>query len=95
MLPVVIHETLIQSFNFYGEGCIREGMSYGRQIYMLVRSYEIASRLHAYSLGCDLSHKGSRTIVTVCDRQYKVWVELRSQAAIRLPEESGLIPTLS
>ncbi|MBW4662542.1 MAG: hypothetical protein KME15_28180 [Drouetiella hepatica Uher 2000/2452] len=95
MLPVVIHEALIQSFSFYGEGCIREGMSYGQQIYRLVQSYEIASRLHAYSLGCDLSHQGSRTVVTVCDRQYKVWVELRSQAEIRLPEDKGLIPSLS
>jgi len=81
MLPIVIYEALIKSFNFYQDGCVYEGMSYGQQLYKFVGSYTAASRLQAYALGSELSYQGNRTIVTVSDRRYKVWIELRCHAA--------------
>ncbi|HEY9628362.1 MAG TPA: hypothetical protein V6C84_13760 [Coleofasciculaceae cyanobacterium] len=87
MLPVMVHEALIRSFSFYGEGGIHEGMSHGQQLYKLVESYKTAARLQAYALGCDLSNQGYRTVVTVSDRKYKVWLELRSQALIKTAKD--------
>jgi hypothetical protein len=79
MLPLVIHETLTRTFKFYHDGDVRLGMSYRQQLYRLIEHYPTASRLQAYNLGCSLSHRNNQVVVTVSDRDYKVWLELRSQ----------------
>lgn len=81
MLPVAICETLIRAFNFYHEGQLQAGMSYGPKLYRLVHTYKISSRLQAYTLGCNLSKQCIRVVITVSDRRYKVWTEIRSQSA--------------
>jgi hypothetical protein len=78
MLPLVVHETLTNTFKFYQDGNVRLGMSYKQHLYRLIENYPSASRLQAFTLGCSLSNPGNQVVVTVSDRDYKVWLELRS-----------------
>jgi hypothetical protein len=87
MLPFVISESLVKVFNFYQKGCVREGMSHGQYLYTLVESHTVAARLQAYTRGCELSNQGGQTIITVSDRHYKLWLELRSQATIKTTQD--------
>ena len=96
MLPGVVPEQSVRPFNFYGDGDVKQGMSYQLQLFQLVQVFNAQQRSQAYMLGCDLADRGDRSMITASKSNYKVWVELRSPDAIRRSDEfsSGSLDSL-
>jgi len=79
MLPVVADEGLVRGFKFYHDGIVQQGIAHRLKLYKLVESFDRHQRSQAYSLGCQLAHQGSDTVITVSSKCYKVWIEIRSK----------------
>nr|WP_290226537.1 hypothetical protein [Trichocoleus desertorum] len=96
MSPLTISETLIHYFTFVGsDGCLRQGMRNGGQLYSYVASFPIACQNQAYALAYGLSEYHQQVVITDSDNGYNVWKELRSlpQPTLTQPEQSSILPT--
>jgi hypothetical protein len=86
MLPIIIHEQIIQFFRFYRNGNLQHGMSYRGQLYKLVKSFPTHTRSEAYALGNRFSHQGYQSVITVTLQTYRVWIELRAPVELETVE---------
>jgi hypothetical protein len=77
MLPLVIDESLVHSFNYWNQG-VQKGMRYGNHLYAHVRFYALEQRSQAYKFGCEWAEKQTKVCITVAAYGYSVWVNLRS-----------------
>ncbi|MEP0872507.1 hypothetical protein NDA01_22070 [Trichocoleus desertorum AS-A10] len=96
MSPLTISETLIHYFTFVSpDGCLRQGMRSGGQLYSYVASFPAACQNQTYALAYGLSEYGQQIVITNSDNGYNVWKELRSlhQPALNQPEASSIFPT--
>ncbi|AFY67552.1 hypothetical protein [Geitlerinema sp. PCC 7407] len=87
MLPSLIHEQLLQPFNFYNGSNVYQGMSHQGRLYKLLHTFSVSDRPKSYARGCELSYQGFQVVISVSLRQYKVWVNV---AADLTPEATLL-----
>jgi len=83
LIPSVIIEEQVHSFNFYLGEEMREGMRYRNELYGLINSFDTGSRLQAYQFACELILSSAMVIVTVSKQRYAVWLNLRSPQMTR------------
>jgi hypothetical protein len=79
MYPLVLSHDLVQSFKFWYQDKIHEGMSSGSEIYRLCTAYKAEDRQKAFSLAVALAEHGAQACVTCRRTEYKVWMSLRTQ----------------
>ena len=79
MYPLVLSHDLIQSFKFWYQNELHEGMCSSREMYRLSSTYRAQDRQKAFCLAVALSEQGSQVCVTCSRHEYKVWVNLRTQ----------------
>lgn len=79
MLPIILNDQAVHPFRFYLEGCLHEGISYQNSLYKLVKTFSKEEILNVRSYCRHLSRDRESVIVTVSQRQYKVWIDLRTQ----------------
>lgn len=84
MLPTVIPESMIVTFKYW-QGDIKTGMHHQNELFAYVKSYDSEKRLQAYDDACKLSIQGTHVCITVSDRGYCLWQNLKSQALISPP----------
>ena len=81
MLPLVIQEEQIFSFEFWLNGSIHRGMHYRGELYCKLQTSDIHHRSQIYQLGCRLQ-KGNEPIILTCTpTTCSLWGSLRSAAA--------------
>jgi hypothetical protein len=80
MMPFVVKEESIKTFNFYLNGSVRQGMVCQNKLYKLVSSFEPDDCPRAYALGWSLGCSGTPAVITLAEQGYGVWIDLRSQA---------------
>ncbi len=78
MLPLVIPEKQIFSFEFWFDGSIRQGMYYRSELFCKLRSYDIEQRAYAYHLGCRLAQKEAFIVLTCTATTCSLWGSLRA-----------------
>jgi hypothetical protein len=78
MMPVVVKQDSVQTFNFYSNGVVQQGMVCENKLYKLVSLFEPVDCPVAYALGWSLGNSGSPAVITLADEKYGVWVDLRS-----------------
>jgi hypothetical protein len=79
MYPLVLSHDLVQSFKFWYQNEIREGMCSNQEMYRLCGAYKADDRQKAFSLAAALAEHGAQACVTCMRTEYKVWVSLRTQ----------------
>jgi hypothetical protein len=84
MYPLVLSHDLVQSFKFWYQDKIHEGMSSGSEIYRLCTAYKAEDRQKAFSLAVVLAEHGAQACITCRRTEYKVWVGLRNLPAAAL-----------
>lgn len=77
----IAQEQSIQSFRFYFEGKVHQGMSYENQLYKLVKTLSSNNDLEAYRIGQSLSLAKHQIVVTVSQKRAQIWVDLKTQRA--------------
>jgi len=82
ILPIVIPEDMIKPF-CYWQDSIQFGMSYQGELYTQVKRYGSHQRLEAYEHAYQISETGWSVCITVTDRNYVLWRNLRSVAMQR------------
>lgn len=78
VLPILVAEQLVQSFNFYRADALRRGICYGNELYELANEFNVQARLQAYQTACDLLKQEIPVVITAASDSYAVWVSLRS-----------------
>lgn len=86
MLSPVIHERLIQRFNYWNQS-IKQGMVYRNNLYDCCRVFPVARRLEAYAFIDTLSERNLDICLTVSEQNYTVWMNLRSLSGGQPPDE--------
>lgn len=89
MLPLIVYEDAVRLFSFYYEGYVHQGISHEQKLYRLIHCTGIDSRLEAYEAGLRLSNQGIKILITVSDRCYRVWAEIRSSFQSMHPQNSS------
>jgi hypothetical protein len=80
LLPVVMREQGIKSFNYYQNQAIYRAIAFQNRLYKLVHTFDAEHRQRAYDIGCKLSNRGDLIVITVSDDGYKIWANLQSEA---------------
>lgn len=81
---LVVDESLVQLFNYWNQG-ICQGMQFNNELYALVQSYPHTRRLDAYATAYEHAERGATICITVSKTYYRIWLNLRSLAAIVAP----------
>lgn len=81
MLPLVIQEEQIFSFEFWLNGSIHRGMHYRGELYCKLQTSDIYHRSQVYQLGCKLQKRSEPIILTCTPTTCSLWGSLRSSTA--------------
>ncbi|MEP0873517.1 hypothetical protein NDA01_27535 [Trichocoleus desertorum AS-A10] len=88
MYPLVLSHNLVQSFKFWYQNEIHEGMCSDKEMYRLCTVYKAEDRQRAFSLAVSLAvslaEHGAQVCITALRNEYKVWVGLRNLPAAAL-----------
>jgi hypothetical protein len=76
---LVLSQDLIQSFKFWYQNGIHQGMCFNNEMYRLCVVYGSDDRHKAFSLATALIEHGAQACITCLNTEYKVWVSLRTQ----------------
>ncbi len=78
MLPLLINEQQIFTFQFWFNGSLRYGMYYRNDLYCKLETFEIAQRPQVYQLGCRLANKNAAIVMTITENTCSLWGSLRA-----------------
>jgi hypothetical protein len=78
MMPPIISESKIMTFNFFAEGGLRDGMSIKTKMYGKIASAVMGDRPYLYQMAIALSEQKIPCIITTSSEYYSLWVLLRS-----------------
>jgi len=76
MLPTVVAESSVQSFCFYADGDLCDGVRYQNRLYRLVQTLEVGDRTGVRQVCQHLHRNGQPCIITTSKRYYKVWTDI-------------------
>lgn len=74
----VVSESLVQPFNFYLQGQIRQGMQHNSDLYGLLEEVSPKQRLKLSKLAESLSNQSQAIVITDASDRYRVWVNLKA-----------------
>lgn len=78
MLPIVLSEQLIQPFNCFLSGSVRQAMRHDTEFYGLVDEFAMTKRMQAYQIACSLKQQKVPVVITASSHRYAIWVNVRS-----------------
>ena len=78
MLPQIIQEQQIFSFEFWFDGSIYQGMYHLNELYCKLQTYPVSHRSRVYQLGCRLAHGEEAIVLSVNLKTCSLWGSLRS-----------------
>jgi hypothetical protein len=76
MLPTVIPHCTVRTFKYWQEG-IKIAMCHQNEFFTQIKFYGINERLQAYEEACKLSDDGIQVCITVSERGYLLWKNLK------------------
>lgn len=78
MTPPIVPLIKGTSFQFFGEGTLRDGLSLGNKMYGKIESATMRDRPHLYQIAIALSEQKIPCVITTSSEDYSLWVLLRS-----------------
>jgi hypothetical protein len=75
---MLLAEQLVEPFNFYFGGAVRQGIRHGSELYGLTHEFNLRTRSKAYQTACELMNQTTAVIMTASETRYAIWVNLRS-----------------
>lgn len=77
MLPKIIDEQQIFTFNFWFDNQLRNGMSYQNELFCQIGVFDIQQKAQVYRLSCKLAHQGLNLVISYSKKQCRLWGGLR------------------
>lgn len=84
VLPLVINEEQIFTFNFWFNGSVRVGMYHQGELYCRLESFEIQKRPQVYQLGCKLAQQYTAIVLSSSAVSCNLWISLRHPSTGRI-----------
>lgn len=84
VLPLVISEDQIFTFNFWFNGSIRRGMYHQGELYCRLESFAIQKRPQVYQLGCKLTQQYTAIVLSSSVTSCSLWLSLRHPSTGRI-----------
>ncbi|XGV98490.1 MAG: hypothetical protein ACAF41_06050 [Leptolyngbya sp. BL-A-14] len=84
VLPLVINEEHIFTFNFWFNGSVRVGMYYQGELYCRLESFAIQKRPQVYQLGCKLAQQYTTIVLSSSAVSCSLWLSLRHPSTGRI-----------
>ncbi len=97
MLPLVISEDQIFTFNFWFNGSVRCGMYHHSELYCRLESFAIQKRPQVYQLGCKLVQQYTTIVLSSSATSCSLWISLRHPSTGRIlltADTSSLLETM-
>lgn len=89
MLPIVINEQQVFTFQFWFDDSLRYGMYYRSELYCKLETFAISQRPQAYQIGCKLANQGTSIVLTLTDSTCNLWGSLRDPTVKDILLRSG------
>ena len=77
-LPLVVVESEVALFPFFGEGELRDAMTHQHKFYGKIARATVGDCSNLYQLGIVLAEQGLPCVITTSPEFYSLWVGLRS-----------------
>jgi hypothetical protein len=84
VLPLLVNEEQIFTFNFWLNGSIRCGMHYQGELYCRLASFAIQKRPQVYQLGCKLTQQQTAIVLSSSAVACSLWGSLRDPSMKRI-----------
>ncbi|WP_448561606.1 hypothetical protein [Trichothermofontia sp.] len=82
ILPLLLHGFNPQTFKFWQNGKLRDGLCHNNELFFALRVFDASRRLWVQEQAGQLSQQGIPVIVTYEGDSYTIWVRLRSSAQV-------------
>lgn len=94
-LPTVLQESAIDSFRFFHENQVREGLHHNNTLYAAVYQFDVTHRLQAYQIAWALSEAKVSLVVTLSPTRFVIWINLQSPSyPVLIRQDSRLLKTI-
>lgn len=84
MVPLVIDEAQLFTFNFWFNGNVRCGMHHGGELYCRLESFPRQKRPQVYQLGCKLASQHTAIVLSSSAAACSLWGSLRDPSIKRI-----------
>ena len=84
MLPLLVNEEQIFTFNFWLNGSILCGMHHQGELYCRLASFSIQKRPQVYQLGCKLAQQQTAIVLSSSAIACSLWGSLRDPSMKRI-----------
>jgi hypothetical protein len=84
VLPLVINEDQIFTFNFWFNGSVHCGMYHQSELYCRLESFTLQKRPQVYQLGCKLAQQYTAIVLSSSVTSCSLWISLRHPSTGRI-----------